>query len=867
MAEGARLAAHADRGRAVLKPTAETWRRVEPLLSTALDLAEGERGPWLEGIEATAPEDAALLRQLLASHDRAERSGELETVSRIAARPGWSSTHAAGEPVGPFELVRPLGRGGMGEVWLARQVDGRVAREVALKLPAMQQPGGEWRERFRRERDILARLEHPHIARFYDAGVGESGQPWLAMECVFGRTLLDHSDARGLPIAMRLALFRQVLDAVAHAHRHLVVHRDLKPGNILVDEMGEVKLLDFGIAKLLQEGAGKDTADELTRMGGRLMTLRYAAPEQVSGGAITTATDVYALGVVLHELVTGKSPYRAVREGKPFTEALLLEETPTLPSRLASAVGGDLDAILLKAMRRDPAQRYASVELFDDDIAAHLERRPVKARAGTWRYLGSRFVARHKVPMALAAAVLVSLVAGLVVAEGERRNAVAERARAERHFASVRKLANTFIFEVHGKLEGLPGSLAAREMLIATSLDYLDALAREPGRDPALLFEIASAYRTIAGIQGQPRGANRGNVVAAIANYEKAGALLDEVERLKPGDFATAREHWRTSTALGLAYFQVLDARWRPEYRRSIAFAERIAAAPGAGVDDRLLAHFTRAREAYAIAISNGRTPETEATVLDAIARFEAAAAEAPPEALLRERLALLYRQAGVIAAGPGQGPPRLSEGIAYLEKAVALARELRAEAPADMQRQVRERENLMTLGRHLAAQGDLKRAGAVTADAMALVEKMMERDPDDVTTAVSRLEVLVGAADIANRMRNAARAEAISRDVLASALRLPPEAARIRDVRMSVAEAKVILGYALVSTAEVPALGREQQVVRLLEARALFKDVAQFLDDVAASPSLGAVPEYKLREFAAARDRCEKALRNLSAA
>ncbi len=827
-------------------------------------MAPAERGAWLAQLDATHPGAAPLLRKLVEAHERGERSGELEAVPRFASLPGWSSAHAAGHRMGPFELVRPLGRGGMGEVWLARQVDGRVQREVALKLPGMLQHGDLWRERFGRERDILARLEHPHIARFYDAGVADSGQPWLAMECVFGRTLLDHAAARSLPVPQRLALLRQVLAAVAHAHHHLVVHRDLKPGNVLVDEAGVVKLLDFGIAKLVEQGAGADTTGELTRLGGRMMTLRYAAPEQVAGEGITTATDIYALGVMLHELVTGVSPYRAVREGKALTEAMLLEGHSTLPSR--QSLTADLHAIVLKAMRRDPGQRYASVELLDADIAAFLQQRPVKARAGTWRYLGGRFAVRHKLPLALAAAVLVSLVAGLVVAERERRVAVAEKARAERHFASVRKLANTFIFEVHGKIENLPGSLAAREMLIATSLEYLDALAKEPARDPALLFEVASAYRSIGNIQGQPRGANRGNLAASIANFEKATSMLEELERLKPGDVAAVREHWRTSFALGAAYFQVTDPRWRAELQRAVGLADRIASTPGASADDRSLAAFTRGREAHLVALSTGRTPEVTATLAGAIGVFEGLRPQAPSEAALHERLAILYRNAGVVLAGPGEGEPRMREAIAYLERAMAMARELAAKAPQDAQRLGFERVTTLILARHLAANGDLRRADALMAEAAARIDPLVARDPDDVTLAVSRLEILVGAADVANRLRDLPRAMRLCREVLASAATLPKEVWRLRDVRIQATEAKAILGYALVSSAEAGAGGRERRLAMLVEARSLFGDVSRFLDDVRAEPSLGAVPEYKLREFARARERLDQAFLKISA-
>jgi serine/threonine-protein kinase len=307
-----------------LKLSRELWVEVEPLLTAALDMDPAAREAWLAGVDRSHPEAAPILRRMVANHERAQRSNELETVPRLAPTPGWSSAHTAGMRIGPFELVRPLGRGGMGEVWLARQADGRVARDVALKLPALHQQGDTWRERFRRERDILARLEHRHIARLYDAGLTDAGQPWLAMEYVEGMSLSAQLASRPHDMAERLGLFRQVLAAVAHAHRHLVVHRDLKPANILVDAAGQVKLLDFGIAKLVDDATLPDASAELTRQGGRVMTLRYAAPEQVSGDSITTATDIYALGVILHETTTGLAPYRAVREGRAFTDAMLL---------------------------------------------------------------------------------------------------------------------------------------------------------------------------------------------------------------------------------------------------------------------------------------------------------------------------------------------------------------------------------------------------------------------------------------------------------------------------------------------------------------------------------------------------------------
>ena len=521
----------------------ELWQQIDPLLTDALEMDDRAREAWLQSLEQTHPALTPSLRKILAAHDRAERSQELETVPKLAPAPPHTSGFAMGSRVGPFALLRLLGRGGMGEVWLANQVDGRIEREVALKLPTVYLHSGVWRERFRRERDILAKLAHPNIARLFDAGVSEEegsrGQPYLAMEYIEGDSFSDYVATRKSDIEERLTLFRQVLAAVAHAHRHLVVHRDLKPANILVDQSGQVKLLDFGIAKLLDDGTETNDVTDLTRLGGRVMTLRFAAPEQVSDGVISTATDTYALGVILHELVTGLSPYHAVREGRQFNEVALLAEAAVVPSSLdlsneaaserrkSSAkvltrqINGDLDAIILKAMRRNPADRYASIEHFDEDIQCHLDNKPVKAREGTWRYLAGRFLARNKLPIATVAAVVVTMLAGLVMVEQQRRTAVAQRERAEKHFASVRKLANTFMFEVHDEIDTLQGALKAREMLVKTSLQYLDSLASEAGNDPSLAAELATAYRRIANIQGQPGAANLGMVGDSVANYEK----------------------------------------------------------------------------------------------------------------------------------------------------------------------------------------------------------------------------------------------------------------------------------------------------------------------------------------------------------
>ena len=854
-----------------MKLSRELWLQVEPLLAAALEMDPRARADWLGALEATHAEAAPVLRRMLETHERAERNRELETVPRIASTPGWPSTHAPGERVGPFELIRPLGHGGMGEVWLARQADGRVARDVALKLPALHQQGDVWRERFRRERDILARLEHPHIARLYDAGVTDSGQPWLAMEFVAGLSLSEHVESRPHSVPARLALFRQVLAAVAHAHRHLVVHRDLKPANILIDASGQVKLLDFGIAKLLDTEEVLGAAGDITRIGGRVMTLRYAAPEQVTGGPITTATDIYSLGVILHEMLTGLAPYRAAREGKALTDLMLLQEQTEVPSRLAvpkplaRMLAGDLDSIILKAMRRDPERRYASVELFDADVLAYLDKRPVKARAGTWRYLAGRFALRHKLPLATAAAVLVTLLGGLVMAERERRVAVTEKARAERHFASVRKLANTFIFDVHARIENLPGTLAAREMLIRTSLEYLDALAGETGKDPALMYEIAAAYRNIGNIQGQPGSANKGDLDAAIGNFEKSRSLFVALERLRPSNIAALREHWNLSYALARAYFLKADARWQKQIATTIELAGRVAASPGATPADRALIAGSQIEKAHLTSLMSGLGPGVEETMTHATASLEALVREEPGNVDLRVALATAYSRAGTALARSGRTPASVQQAIAYLRQSRALARELAAEYPDDRKRLAFAASTDFDIAQVHAIAGEHGDADRAIAEALAANAVQIARDPADVSLAGDRVKILAEATLIAHRLGDQPQAIARGREALVVAQRLPEGARHSRDVRSHVAEAKAYLGYALLASGS-GAGARTQQLAALREARDLLAGAAAFVGEARAE-HLGAIPEDDTQELDAARKRCDEALARLGSA
>jgi serine/threonine-protein kinase len=399
------------------------WHRISPHLDRALALSPGDRDAWLALLRAEQPDLAADVESLLNEHRILSAAGFLDEGARILHGPETLE----GASVGAYTLVRLLGRGGMGSVWLAARSDGRFQGQAAVKLLNAELVGRTGGERFKREGTILARLTHPHIARLVDAGVSVTGQPYLVLEHIPGRHIDQHCDERALGIDARIRLFLDVLSAVAHAHANLIVHRDLKPSNVLVTADGQVKLLDFGIAKLLEDDLSHHEPT-LTREAGAGLTPKYAAPEQVSGGAITTATDVYALGVLLYELLTGQNPIgSAVRSAAEIMKAIVdteprrisavvLEGGPqeriaqraaaraTTPDRLTRSLQGDLDTIVAKALKKNPDERYVSVAEFADDLHHYMHHQPIKARPDTFWYRAARSARRRRRSLAVAAA-------------------------------------------------------------------------------------------------------------------------------------------------------------------------------------------------------------------------------------------------------------------------------------------------------------------------------------------------------------------------------------------------------------------------------------------------------------------------------
>ncbi|MBV9926829.1 MAG: protein kinase [Acidobacteria bacterium] len=534
-------------------PSPANWEQVKELFHQAVELPTGEREAFLE---ARCGEDA-VLRDAVAGLLRADDEGPtlLEHSPLAFVRDGLATEGgAAPRRIGPYVILRELGSGGMGTVYEATRDDEQFRQRVAVKLVRRGLDSDpDILRRFHNERQILASLNHPNIARLFDGGATEDGRPYFAMEYVDGKPVDEYCEAAGLDTAARLRLFRTVCAAVSYAHQNLVVHRDLKPSNIVVTADGTVKLLDFGIAKLLRPDEDPSATQTATQLGA--MTPAYASPEQVRGLRATTASDVYSLGVVLYELLTGRRPYefdgrrademaRVVCEVEPQRPSALAAETterdvrrstrPAGPS-LRRRLRGDVDNIVLLALRKDPARRYSSAELLSEDIRRHLDGLPVSARADTFTYRVSKFVERNRASTIAAALVLLTLVVGVVGMSWEAVRAERERARAEKRFAQVRQLANNVVFKYYDEIEKLPGSTKAREILVADALEYLDGLAQDAKENTDLRRELAAAYLRIGKVQGRAYNANLGDTSGAVGSYRKGISLLEPIA-LGPAD-------------------------------------------------------------------------------------------------------------------------------------------------------------------------------------------------------------------------------------------------------------------------------------------------------------------------------------------
>jgi eukaryotic-like serine/threonine-protein kinase len=631
----------------------EDWRKVKEIVIDALEVDRAARRDFIEKHCADSPEIKREVESLLESENESEAEKFLEfpAVINYAGLLDFGEEEAealAGQTIGNYRIIREIGRGGMGAVYLAERADGNFEQKVAIKLLKRELNTKILRRRFRHERQILAALQHPSIARLLDAGTTEDGVPFLAMEYVEGAPIDVFCDQQNYDLPQRLKLFRQVCEAVAFAHRNLVIHRDLKPSNILVTKDGAPKLLDFGIAKLLTPEDGAAGEQTVTQFGA--MTPSYASPEQLRMEKVSTTTDVYSLGVILYELLSGHRPFELFERNLQEVIKAVCETEPQPPSTAArlrtgekkykpddttiksedgflpfprrktaenktaaqdfrhtnpqvvsfnsQLLKGDLDNIVLKALKKEPERRYSSVEFFSEDVRRYLEGLPVAARPDTFSYRAEKFIKRNRAGVFAGALILIAIIGGAVATFWQATIARAERIRAEKRFNDVRALANSFLLEFSPLIENLPGSVPARELLVKRALEYLDNLSREAGDDWQLRSELATAYQKVGDVQGNPFNPNLGDTKGALDSYEKSLAIRQILSDREPDniklreDLATVNKRIGDIHSLGGDYEKASGF-----YDKALELREKIVAENPQNFEARAsLAEMLRAR-------------------------------------------------------------------------------------------------------------------------------------------------------------------------------------------------------------------------------------------------------------------------------
>ena len=540
------------------------WTEIKEVFNAALDLSEPERSAFLNNCR----EDLRLeVEKLLKANDGAKDFIREPAIVEIGLSEEDEPDFYTGKQIDSYKIIKEIGHGGMGTVYLANRADESFDKPVAVKLIKRGMDTNAVLKRFVMERQILANLEHPNIAGLLDGGSTTDGLPYLVMEYVEGEPITKYCDSHRFSTVERLELFRKVCSAISHAHQNLVVHRDIKPSNILVTEDGTPKLLDFGIAKLLHPDWSLDT-NEATATMFRVMTPEYASPEQIRGLPITTASDVYSLGVVLYELLSGERPYKIDSRMSDEAAQIVLTAEPVKPSAISNfkfqisnsksknitdpndvqpatndeqktnlkskihnpkSLKGDLDNIILKALRKEPERRYPSVQEFSEDIRRHLAGLPVTATADTTFYRFNKFVKRHRAGVLAGGLMVSTLLVATTITAWQAYVAQSERAKAEQRFNQVRELANTILFDYNDKIKLLPGTVELREKLVTDALKYLDNLAQGSEGDISLRRDLVKAYDKVGEVQFGLSNGNLGNSSGALQSYRKALSIAEQI--------------------------------------------------------------------------------------------------------------------------------------------------------------------------------------------------------------------------------------------------------------------------------------------------------------------------------------------------
>ncbi len=765
---------------------AERWSRVSEILSRALDLPDRERTAFLAEAIRGQP---SLRTEVLSMFE------ELGGAERFLERPAVFPASAEGA-FGPYRLLGELGEGGMGIVYLAERSDGQFTRQVAIKRIGSVAPDFELLRRFRDERQILARLDHPNIARLLDAGLDAAGIPYLVMEHVKGVPITSFCRERELGVHRRLKLFLKVCGAVQHAHQNLVVHRDIKPGNIMVTPEEEPKLLDFGIAKLMSDV----DSGEATRTVHRALTFDFASPEQVRGEPVNTSSDVYSLGVMLFELLADVKPYECGSRSVAEVVRLVCDFVPPRPSQVApaerrTALAGDLDVIVRKALEKAPPDRYASVADLAADVEAYLDHRPVRAQRPSLGYRARKLARRHRVGVAVAASALVLLATGVAAVLWQARVAERERLRAEARFQDVRRLANSIIYELHDAIANLQGATEARRLLVTRALEYLDRLAGEARDDVALQRELADAYQRIAQVQNSGLGANVGDTRGALDSYGKALAIRESLAERNPVEPQDA-------LSLALVEFElgVLHRSTGEPARAELSFLSTASLFEALAVESALPDRHRRLAEVYRrlaeLQTLMGRRGAARQWAEKALSEAESGWRERPEESASRSELA----SASYVLAEALADEEKYAEALERTRSARTLLEAGLRDDPLDARLTQRLLFVLYGEGKYLRQLGDMPGAVRVREHALEVAEEAWRRDPRD---RWSRTALAVAANRLGDLLLEAGEArESVSRfrKALLVATELVEEDAQYEYARLELASAEHGLGRALLT-------------------------------------------------------------------
>jgi len=745
--------------------TREEWLRVKQITAAALEEPETGRATYVAsacgGDEPLEREVRSLLSSAISATPLFETPVFTASIAETAIA---NATHTAARPgsrLGAYRIVKEIGHGGMGAVFLAERADDEYRQRVAVKVvhDARSPEALRW---FRDERQILATLDHPNIARLMDGGTTADGLPYLVMEYVEGIPVDEYCNQHALNIRERLEIFGTICSAVDVAHRNLVVHRDLKPRNILVSG-GVPKLLDFGIAKLLEPAAHAATA--VTKAGSHtgpaLLTPEYASPEQLKREAITTATDVYALGVLLYHLLTNRSPYEVRSDAPHELAAAICDQEPRRPSavagtrRLRRQLSGDLDTIVLKALKKDPASRYSSAGALADDINRYLTGLPLVARDDSLLYRGTKFLVRHRLAVGAAALVVLSLAGGLAAAVWQARETERQRVLAQRHFDDVRRLASSLIFEVQDTIENVPGTVATRQLLVKRALEYFDSLAAEEKDNVQLQRELAQGYDRLGNVQGRAYAANVGDTAAALASYRKALDIRERLAKMVPSQSTAQLDLWSSYLNVGGILREISDTRGALELHQKArdVVNELLRTAPN---DPALIKAGAQTASTLSLSyVQAGHLDDAANAAREVLDFDERLLAREPDNLLLRNEVATARGRLGQILLKVGDR----AGARAQFEPAFQTATSLVAAQPSN----VAFRRRLSSTHSHLAQlflrEGDVESAWPHQQMALALREELVDQNRADRQAAIDLMVSHLETGEVLARRRDFAAA------------------------------------------------------------------------------------------------------------